>query len=154
MKKGFTLAELMGVIVILGIIATIVTLAIDNNIKSSRYKTCQVQEKNIIEGAKAWSVDNGTKLPNLSKPTVNVSLVNELQANGYVEEGLVSPMTQKAYTSGTYVKIFVSTTPVETCYTHNKGQANEETVCEEVAPTGKDYQYEVVYGSTSEKCSK
>ena len=43
MKKGFTLAELMGVIVILGIIATIVTLAIDSSIKNSRYETCLVQ---------------------------------------------------------------------------------------------------------------
>ncbi len=152
MKKGFTLAELMGVIVILGIIATIVTLAIDSSIKNSRYETCLVQEKNIIEGAKAWSVDNWKKLPNLDKPTVTISLLNDLEKGGYVEEGLINPMTQKEY-SGTSVKIFVSTKPVETCYTHNKGQANEETVCENVAPTGKDYQYEVIYG-TGEKCAK
>ena len=151
MKKGFTLAELMGVIVILGIIATIVTLAIDSSIKNSRYETCLVQEKNIIEGANEWSVDNWKELPNLGKPTVTISLL-DLEKGGYVEEGLISPMTQKAY-SDTSVKIFVSTKPVETCYTHNKGQANEETVCENVAPTGKDYQYEVIYG-TGEKCTK
>ena len=122
MKKGFTLAELMGVIVILGIIATIVTLAIDSSIKNSRYETCLVQEKNIIEGAKAWSVDNWKELPNLGKPTVTISLL-DLEKGGYVEEGLISPMTQKAY-SDTSVKIFVSTKPVETCYTHNYETSN------------------------------
>ena len=54
MKKGFTLIELLGVIIILGVIGLTTYSTIDRNIKEGRVKTCRIQEKNIIEGAKAY----------------------------------------------------------------------------------------------------
>ena len=46
--KGFTLAELMGVIVILGILAVIITTTIDRNIVNSRIQTCKSLSSNSI----------------------------------------------------------------------------------------------------------
>ena len=62
-KKAFTLAELLGVIVILGIIGTIAVTAIDRNIKNSRYQTCLTQEQNLIEGAKTLITEHPEVLP-------------------------------------------------------------------------------------------
>ncbi len=125
-KKGFTLAELMGVIVVIGIIAVIATTAVDRSIKNSRSETCFAQEKNIIEGAKTWSYDNASLLPG-SGGSKTISL-NELQNGNYVEDGLKSPMTNEVYSNGTVVNITSS--------------------------NGTSYAYKVVYGSEKEKCTK
>ena len=56
MKKGFTLIEVLGVIVILGIIAIITYPAIDNTIKESREKSYQENVKSIESAAVTYSV--------------------------------------------------------------------------------------------------
>ena len=125
MNKAFTLAELMGVIVVLGVIAVIATTAIDRSLRTSRYETCMAQEKNIIEGAKAWSIDNADKLPasrGASTPPVSLST---LSSGGYIED-LTSPMTNKTYSSGTAVQI--------------------------TWPSDGNYDYEVIYGQDKEYC--
>lgn len=87
MKKGFTLIELMGVLLILGIIASIVFVSVDSNIKNSRQRTCQTQERNIIEGAKMYFTDN----PKDSNVTIE-----KLKEEGYIDD-LKNPMTNKPY---------------------------------------------------------
>jgi len=125
-KKGFTLAELMAVIVIIAIIAVIATTTVDRSIKNSRYDTCQAQEKNIIEGAKMWSTDNASKLP-IAGQSVTVSLT-ALQNGNYIEDGLKSPMTNGVYSSGSSVVISSS--------------------------NGTSYEYVVKYGNDKENCTK
>lgn len=126
MNKGFTLAELMGVIVVIGIIAVIVTTTVDRSIKNSRYDTCLAQEKNIVEGAKSWSYDNASNLPGAGE--FKIISVNELQNGNYIEDGLKSPMTNDIYSVDTSVKITSS--------------------------NGTSYDYEVIYGTEKENCSK
>jgi len=126
MNKGFTLAELMGVIVVIGIIAVIVTTTVDRSIKNSRYDTCLTQEKNIIEGAKSWSYDNASNLPGAGE-TKTIS-VSDLQNGNYIEDGLKSPMTNEVYSMDTSVKITSS--------------------------NGTSYDYDVIYGTEEENCSK
>lgn len=94
-KKGFTLAELLGVIVILGILGIIAITAVDQNIKKSRQRTCKTQEKNIIEGAKMWQIDN----PGITA-CVKISVLSDA---GYIEEDLINPMTETNYNGDTCV---------------------------------------------------
>lgn len=126
MKNGFTLAELLGVIVILGIIAVITTSAVGRSLRNSHYETCLAQEKNIVEGVKSWTIDHAKDLPNAGE-TKSVTL-KELQDNGYVEDGLKNPMTSEMYSEGTKVDIYSS--------------------------NGTSYEYTVTYGSDAEKCLK
>ena len=100
--NGFTLAELLGVIIILSIISLISFSAIDKNLKEGRIKTCKAQEKNIIEGAKTYIIDNPNELPSSGTKTITLTL---LKANGYIDEKLINPMTDEEYKSGTNVEI-------------------------------------------------
>ncbi|MCI9084312.1 MAG: type II secretion system protein [Bacilli bacterium] len=126
MKNGFTLAELLGVIVILGIIAVITTTTVGKSLRNSHYETCLTQEKNIIEGVKSWAIDHAKDLPNAGE-TISISL-SELQDNGYVEDELKNPMTSEGYSAETKVDIYSS--------------------------NGTSYEYNVIYGSDNEKCLK
>ena len=130
MNRGFTLAELMAVIVIIGIIAVITTMTVDRSIKNSRYDTCLAQEKNIIEGAKMWSYDNAGELEKLDKKEItNITIsIPKLQNGNYIEDGLKSPMTNEVYSTDTNVTITSS--------------------------NGTSYDYEVIYGKEEEICSK
>lgn len=118
-KDAFTLAELMGVIVILGVLALIVTTAVDKNIMNSRYETCLAQEKTIIEAAKMYVTDNPDKLTNNS----NIS-VDELKEDGYLKEKIKNPMTGEEYSSGVSVTISGNKS-----YTYTVNYTSEEEKC-------------------------
>ena len=140
LRNAFTLAELLGVIVVLSILGLVAVTAIDSNIKKSRYDSCKVQETNIIEGAKMLMIDYPNLLPTSSSSPVTIT-VRQLQDGGtingqvidkgYIEDDLVNPMTDKPYvdsTSGVSVRVSTS--------------------------NGSDYTYEVVYGNNEESCHR
>lgn len=58
MRKGFTLVEVLAVIVILGVIALIAYPAVDNTIKDSREKAYLENISNIEKAASTYSVSN------------------------------------------------------------------------------------------------
>ena len=133
MNKGFTLAELMGVIVILAILSIIVTTAIDRNITESRASTCQTQEKNIIEATKMYVTDDTGKLP--TSGSSSTITIKELIDEGYLDEDMENPMTGKLYKdSGTDIYVEISIT------SNSEGIAN------------KDYTYTVKYKNDEEAC--
>ena len=101
-SNGFTLSELLGVIIILSIISLISFSAIDKNLKEGRIKTCKTQEKNIIEGVKTYLIDYPNELPTNETKQIKIDFLKE---NGYIDEKLINPMTDEEYKSGTYVEI-------------------------------------------------
>ena len=96
MKKAFTLVELMGVIVILGVMSSIVTVTVNKNIQKGNITTCLAQEKTIIEAAKTRQVDK----PNDNSKKITIST---LKSEGYLDDTLENPMTGKPYNDNTYV---------------------------------------------------
>ena len=99
MNKGFTLAELMGVIVIISILAVIIGFTADRAITKSRTKTCEAQNTNIIEGTKAYIIDNP-----MTDATLVISL-KTLQDEGYIKTDLKNPYTNKEYSQDDKVTI-------------------------------------------------
>ncbi len=137
-RNGFTLAELLGVIVILSILSLIAVTAVDSSIKKSRYNSCMVQKKNLIEGTKNLLIDYPTLLPSTGSKEINVNIlqnggtIDGINVNGgYIEDKLVNPMTDKPYIeSQKGVYVVVSTT------------------------NGHNYNYTVNFKNSSEDCTK
>ena len=113
MKKGFTLVELVVVIVILSLIALIVYPSINSVIRSSREKAYNDQVAIIIKAAKQWGIDNPDLLPDYNgedNSKVYVSLSDLTKYLG--EDSVTDPRNKKkilagvveiSYSSGQYV---------------------------------------------------
>lgn len=136
MRNGFTLAELLGVIVVLSILGLIAVSTIDNSIKQSRYDSCVVQKNHLIEGAKMVMIDHPDLLPSSSNSlSINVKkLQNGGDVNGvtikggYIDDDLINPMTDKPYV--------------------------DSNVSVKITADGSTHNYTVVFGNTNEDCHK
>ena len=102
-KKGFTLAELLGVITILGLLALLIVPAIDKTIKQSNETLYQAQLSTIIEGAKEWSADHVSELP-VNNGSITVTL-SELKLGGYVPTDIKNPKTNELFSDDLTIKI-------------------------------------------------
>ena len=97
MKKGFTLVELLTVIVVLGIIAAIVVPNVVDTIQNSRVKSCEEQVRMIENAAKRWGTENTL---NIDKDTLEPITVEKLQEQGYLPKGeIINPVTKENMTS-------------------------------------------------------
>lgn len=95
-QKGFTLVEVLAVIIILGVIGLIVMPAVTGSINDSKDDLYDMQVSNIIEAGKTWSADNLNSLPTISGDSKVVTL-QELQENGYIDEDITNPKTNKKF---------------------------------------------------------
>lgn len=98
MKKGFTLAELIGVLVVLALIGMIAVPSVAQSIKENKQKICVIQFSNITEAAKSWAANNIEKLPR------SVTF-NELINSGDLEDNLKNPKTGESFSNEWRVKI-------------------------------------------------
>ena len=115
MKKGFTLAELIGVLVVLALIAMIAVPSVTKTIKENKSKVCVIQFNNIIEEAKGWASNNIDKLPTNSGGCTVVNdtnkeyciaiTFNDLVKYGYSENNITDPVTKQQFSDSWYVKI-------------------------------------------------
>ena len=79
MKKGFTLVELLGVIVVLGILSAVSVPIVTSIINNKSDNIDKAQEKMIISAAKSYATSKGFNPPNC----VNIST---LKAEGYLDD--------------------------------------------------------------------
>lgn len=84
MKKGFTLAELIGVIVVLALISLITVPVVSKILKQNRKTLCETQMNNIIAAAKTWGADNILTLSDNTEVTLE-TLINSGYINGDIE---------------------------------------------------------------------
>ncbi|MBP3461399.1 MAG: prepilin-type N-terminal cleavage/methylation domain-containing protein [Bacilli bacterium] len=94
-KKGFTLVELIAVIVIIAIIATISFQAVNNRIKNSEEKLYETQKNNIIDAAKKYMLENNGKIDSDHINTICV-YISTLQSKGFLDSGkIINPKTKE-----------------------------------------------------------
>lgn len=93
-KNGFTLMELLGVIVILAIIVTVVVSIIQGDMLKARNTLSSTQMKNIETAARNWASDHPELLPSTSGGTYEITL-STLQSGGYIDENLKDPKNKE-----------------------------------------------------------
>ena len=100
-KKGFTLVELLAVIVILSLLAIITSTVIFKLIKTSREDLYNDQIKLIEKAAEKWTVDN-TDLVGYTVPYC-LSIDNLLKSGHIKKDTLTDPRDESSIDG--YVKI-------------------------------------------------
>lgn len=105
-EKGFTLVELISVVVVLGLLAIIVIPITKNIISEERDDLYQRQIDGIIESAKVWGANNIDKLPAEGESDVEVTL-GELKTGGYADKELKNPKTENLF-DDTTTKVIIS----------------------------------------------
>jgi len=102
-KKGFTLVELLAVIVILSLLALIANSSVVNVVKNSKSDLYNTQLKLIESAAETWGDDNFDKLPNEGECKY-LTLAN-LKNYGLLEQKIINPKTNKEFSDNLYIKI-------------------------------------------------
>lgn len=103
-KNAFTLVELMGLLLIIGILSTILIPVISNVLKENVDKIYQRQLQNIILASKNFGSDNMFLLPDLDGDSINITL-GQLKKTGYLKESVINPKTKKEISNCARVEI-------------------------------------------------
>lgn len=102
MKKGFTLVEMLGVLVILGIIALISFPVIRSSFNTSTSDLSKEQIKSIEEAARIWATNNSSEL---SETTDRYVTIQELKRSGIIENKDILSVADEGKLTGC-VKIY------------------------------------------------
>ncbi|MDD3341657.1 MAG: prepilin-type N-terminal cleavage/methylation domain-containing protein [Bacilli bacterium] len=103
-RKGFTLVEMLAVIVILAALGLIVIPLVNRSFNSSIKDLYNEQMETLKNGAKNWSTDHLKELPDTEGGMKEVTL-SELITGGYVDKEIKNPKTKKPFETGTKVTI-------------------------------------------------
>lgn len=96
-KKGFTLIEVLGVIILLGVLSMITVPVVRDLIKSSRDELYEEQIEQIENGLKNWAHDNIFLLPE-DNSVVTLSL-GQLAQSGHVNYKIENPKNNKCFST-------------------------------------------------------
>ena len=100
-KKGFTLVELMGILVILGVMLVFTVPAITSTLKSSEANEIREYEKTVCMAAKTYMEVNRYNYPKTVK-------FKTLRNNGYLSSTLKNPETDSLDSDNRNVTISLS----------------------------------------------
>lgn len=96
MKKGFTLAELLGVIAILGIIALITVPAINRSLNQGKNDLYETQIEQLKKGAQDYYTEHLSEMPKEVGSSA-CKTIDELQKNGYLPLDIKNPKTNENF---------------------------------------------------------
>ena len=106
-KKGFTLAELIGVIVVLSLICLITVPAISSVLKANKKSLCETQLNNILAAAKSYASENILSMPISDEEGKNTKTITiqELVDYGFIEGNIQNPVTKEEFDMETEITI-------------------------------------------------
>ena len=122
-KKGFTLVELLAVIVILALLSAIILPVVGKMLKSNEAALSQEQIDSIITIAKKYAIENSDILPDEGSEDVYELGIDELMDEGYLDKDSVIDPKTKESVSG-YVSISYDSTYNQYKYEYVAGTAS------------------------------
>ncbi|MBQ8233981.1 MAG: prepilin-type N-terminal cleavage/methylation domain-containing protein, partial [Bacilli bacterium] len=100
--KGFTLVELLGVVIILGILSVVATPTVENIVINSREKAYETQIKDIEKASSDYLLLYPDMAPSNNKVTI---YLNTLKKLGLVDKNIKNPKTGKLFSNITSITI-------------------------------------------------
>jgi len=98
LQRGFTLVELLIVIVILGILAGIVVFAVGNLTSNAKTNACSTEKSTIVAAAEAYKASNGSYPANMAALTSGSGALLKSTPSNYTIDnaGNVTPIANNA----------------------------------------------------------
>ncbi|MBE6152512.1 MAG: hypothetical protein E7165_04300 [Firmicutes bacterium] len=104
-KEGFTLVELLAIIIILAVILVLIVPSITGVLKDTRETAYNKQITVIENAAKKWGTQNGDKLPDIgSKQIITIDFGTLKNEKFLTSDQIINPKTEKNLTG--CVKIY------------------------------------------------
>ena len=143
-KKGFTLIEVIGVIVIILLLFLLATPIIVNYVKDTKESAANVQLNTIKDSAKNWASarENINLLPTKNGDCIEVTL-GELKSSGYIDFDITNPETNELYSDS--IKVVIRKENNNLTYEVNE---TDKQVCDTVIDSGTPAW---IYGGSSKK---
>ena len=99
-KNGFTLVEMMTVIVILITLGLIAVFSINGIVKKSTEKLYEIQKNNIIDASRTYAVKNSSILTDNNEITLC-----DLKRSSLLDENLQNPRTEEQFDNSLIIRI-------------------------------------------------
>lgn len=103
-KNGFTLVELMGVLIIIGVLTLIIVPVATNIIKNQKEENYEQQVTNVVLASKNFGSDNLMILPPTEGDYMFIT-VGQLKLLGYLEKDIINPLNNEQISDCTKIKI-------------------------------------------------
>ena len=101
-KFGFTLIELMAVIVILGILSVVIIPKIGDSISSSKSRAYQVQVESIKKGVSDFLIENDSVISEGESVSLSLGIIKQA---GYLPINIKNPLTKKNFSNESNINI-------------------------------------------------
>lgn len=161
-KEGFTLVELLAVVVIIGITYLIIFPSVTSFIDKSKEKSYNIQVDLIEKASKKWVVDNTDEL--LKKDPYHLNNINltltTLKKEGYLQDMFIeNPKNKKIMTGCVVVSYQSNKNQYEYTYedgkdTYSKDDTKENKRAEEMAGCNNKKGYIYTYFKNNNKLEK
>ena len=152
MKKGFTLIEMIGAIILLGTLSLLIIPIVNKNIKQSKEKLYIAQIEEIKLATEKWAYKNMDMLPNDEGGVVEVTLL-ELKKSGDLPLDIRDPRTNTLISNQTTVQIIYTNNMYE--YIVNDYSDSKDVDIDKYAPTivlnGNSVEYVTLNSQYTEK---
>lgn len=103
-NKGFTLVELLAILVILSIVAVIITPVIQKSLTANAEKVYQILVDQIKDYTKDYLAQNTDMLPYDDGET-NIVKFGDLKKSGFLQIQVVNPITENIISNESFVKV-------------------------------------------------
>ena len=106
-KKGFSMVEILAVVVILGIVSTIGIVSVTRILDKSRQHYYETQESQLISAAQAYAANNSSIRPKNLYESKKIKL-QELYDKKYIKEKILDQNKNICNPNKSYVEIYKS----------------------------------------------